>query len=239
MRGSRESLLAVAGVTGVLLLVVLLTWSASIGPSAVLTGEGPTRYRLETPSTTLSPNDPISPLRNDDPTSRTELPGWLEAVALVVEVLVGLGLLLLVAYGVRRGWEAWRDRRRPEPPEPEPDFDVLAARGVVAARLRADAAAQEELLAGGSPRNGIVACWQRFEELAGAMGMPRRAWETSSEYSLRLLDVAGADTTPVTRLARLYREARFSRHPVGEDDRDAALEALHELHRSLVAGSPR
>ena len=37
----------------------------------------------------------------------------------------------------------------------------------------------------------------------------------------------------MTRLADLYREARFSDHPMTEDHRQAALEALDAIHRSL------
>jgi hypothetical protein len=63
--------------------------------------------------------------------------------------------------------------------------------------------------------------------------VPRRASETSSEYVLRILDLADADTAPVTRLAELYREARFSDHGITEDHRIEALTALAAIQRSL------
>jgi hypothetical protein len=37
----------------------------------------------------------------------------------------------------------------------------------------------------------------------------------------------------VARLERLYHEARFSEHPIGEEQRAEAVEALEAVHRSL------
>lgn len=65
--------------------------------------------------------------------------------------------------------------------------------------------------------------------------MERHEWETSSEYTLRILDLVAADTAAVTRLAGLYREARFSTHELTEADRAAALAALDEIHRTIRA----
>jgi Domain of unknown function (DUF4129) len=86
---------------------------------------------------------------------------------------------------------------------------------------------------GGTPRNAIVACWDRFEEQAERAGLARRPWETSSEFTIRLLDLVSADGGSVARLERLYHEARFSEHPIGEEQRAEAVEALEAVHRSL------
>ena len=94
--------------------------------------------------------------------------------------------------------------------------------------------AQRELLTSGSPRNAIVACWHRFEEQASLVGVRRRQWETSSEFTLRVLDRVSADTSAVTTLAELYRDARHSRHEITEANRDAALEAFDIIVRSLT-----
>jgi hypothetical protein len=58
-------------------------------------------------------------------------------------------------------------------------------------------------------------------------------WETSSEFTLRLLDLVAAEDRAVSRLAGLYREARFSEHPMTEAHRAAALEALAVIHAGL------
>ena len=60
-----------------------------------------------------------------------------------------------------------------------------------------------------------------------------RTWETSSEFTLRLLDRVSADPGAVARLEALYHEARFSTHEIDESRREAAVEALQAIHLSL------
>ena len=103
--------------------------------------------------------------------------------------------------------------------------------------MRRDADEQFELLLGGSPRNAIVACWDRFEEQAERVKAARKPWETSSEFTLRLLEAVSADDVPVSRLESLYREARFSEHEIDESRREAAVEALRAIHASLGIGA--
>ena len=108
--------------------------------------------------------------------------------------------------------------------------------------LVATAGEQRGLLsAGGSPRNAVVEAWHLFETSAGRVGAVRKPWETSSEFTLRVLDAVHADPHAVARLAQLYREARFSEHELTEDDRAAAVEALDAVHASLrsTTGSTR
>ena len=54
--------------------------------------------------------------------------------------------------------------------------------------------------------------------------------ETSSEFALRLLDLAEADPRAVADLAALYREARFSDHRLDEPARERARTALAAIH---------
>ena len=61
-------------------------------------------------------------------------------------------------------------------------------------------------------------------------GVERRPWQTSSEFVLRVLDLVGADRGAVAGLADLYREARFSDHPITEEHRRQALTALDVIH---------
>ncbi len=51
------------------------------------------------------------------------------------------------------------------------------------------------------------------------MRVARQPWETSSEFTLRLLDRVSADDAAVSRLEGLYREARFSDHEIDESRR--------------------
>ena len=126
-----------------------------------------------------------------------------------------------------------RDRARGDGEPEEVDFEVLGSPARVEAAMKEDAAAQRTALAeDGDPRNAIVACWHRFEEQAVRAGAVRREWQTTGEFVLEALEHVGADRGAVARLADLYREARFSDHPLTEDHRRAALEALDAVHRS-------
>jgi hypothetical protein len=159
--------------------------------------------------------------------------GWLVRIAAVV---CALWLLQKVVRGLAEWLKEARRRRRPSPPE-HVDFDLLDDPDPLVEEIRKDADEQFELLLGGHPRNAIVACWDRFEEQAERVGTSRQAWETSSEFILRLLDQVSADPGAVARLEALYREARFSEHEIDEGRRQAAVEALRAIHASLGIGA--
>jgi hypothetical protein len=150
--------------------------------------------------------------------------------------VIRLALLVLVLWGayrlVKRLGDLVIHRRRPPRPE-QVDFDVLDDPEPLAQEIRADAADQLALLLGGTPRNAIVACWDRFEEQAERVHAARKDWETSSEFTLRLLERVAADSAAVNRLEALYHEARFSTHEIDESRREAAIEALRAIHLSL------
>jgi hypothetical protein len=119
--------------------------------------------------------------------------------------------------------------------QPEVDFELLDAPERVSEAILDDATDQLALLLSGTPRNAIVACWDSFEERGERVGVARKPWETSSEYTIRLLDLVHADSAAVSRLERLYHEARFSEHEIDESRRDSAVEALEAIHLSLGA----
>jgi hypothetical protein len=152
---------------------------------------------------------------------------WLLLTLLLVAVVAGA--LWLVVAAVRA-----LIARRPEPPRPELDLALLDEPARVARSMAEDADEQDALLRDGEPRNAIVAAWHRFEVQGARAGVARRPSETSSEFALRVLDLVDADAGPVTRLAELYREARFSDHPITEDHRAEALAALAGIRQSLA-----
>lgn len=228
-RSSYAVRVAVAATT--VLVLLLAVWAASTGPDDPLRAPGPVDEPFA--ETTMPTQDatPIDDGERQDPQERSGN-GWITAVIAVfvlgVGVLVVVGLLYLLGAGLwslRR--ERWSRAQREEPPAP---LDPIRA---VAAEMVADADEQEEALLGGTPRNAVVACWHRFEVQAERAGLGREAWETSSEFTLRLLDLVEADAASVGRLSELYREARFSEHEVDESARARALEALRDIHRDL------
>jgi hypothetical protein len=84
-------------------------------------------------------------------------------------------------------------------------------------------------LAEGSPRNAVVACWVRLEDVAEAQGLPRRPADTPAEFVGRALDAYPVDPEALARLADLYREARFSTHPLTEAHRAEARSCLERI----------
>ena len=88
-------------------------------------------------------------------------------------------------------------------------------------------------------RNGVVACWVVLEEAAAEAGVARRPAETPTEFVVRFLHTLDVDPRPVAALAELYREARFSSHPMREDARRRAGDALNAMLDELDrAGAP-
>lgn len=215
---------------GVLLGLLVLVWAATTGPVRMLRDSG-RRYVFEPPTPIASPSDGSTPTGSLREVTKDIKPiadlSWLGD-------LIATGALLLVCIAVLLGlrW-LWLHRwHPPEQPEEVP-FDVLPAQ--VAASISNDRAAQLEAVAEGAPRNGIVACWLRLQASVEEAGVPPRRSDTSAEFVQRVLRSLDLDPRAVATLAALYREARFSEHPVGEDARTAARAALESLHDDLAA----
>ena len=223
--GARAAVTAVVGVlAAVALLLVMLTWAASIGPDEVVTGGREPSYTELSP-TAVENADAGVDARDSDVERHDLLWRILTYTALGLASVVTLAALLtLLRWALTRDW---RPRRRERDPD-EVAFEPLGAPAL--ARTLADGAqAQRRLLNDGSPRNAIVACWHQFEQQAAAAGIDRAAWETSSEFTLRVLDDLSADPGAVTELADLYRDARHSDHEITEESRARARAALDRI----------
>jgi hypothetical protein len=153
---------------------------------------------------------------------------WFAAVLFIAPLLIALiyaPAMLWLPVGGR-----WFDRRRrgpAEPPELEDEVTPPPLADAVAEGLR-------ELDQGG-PGEGVVACWVQLERAAADAGTHRAAPDTSSELVGRLIDRHPVSSGPLLRLADLYREARYSRHPLPESARTEARMALEQLRAELEA----
>lgn len=151
---------------------------------------------------------------------------WLFLLLLALCCVAALAATLRLRLVRRRE----RHPLRPSPlpmnaPEPVPEPDDLDA------ALEQGLAGLEE---GGSVRNAVVAAWVRLEEHAARAGVARHPEDTPAEFVARAL-AADLDPGALAELADLYREARFSRHPIGEAQRDAARACLTRLTRRRTA----
>jgi hypothetical protein len=238
-RAGTSAVAAVLGATG--LLLVLVTWAASIGPDRVVSGGDVER---------LSPADPwflgdlahVKPPVGAGPQLQPdEPPEWMGAIAWILEILtvaVAAYLVYRLLRRLRQAWLARTLRRRPPSPE-DAEFEVLGSAGHVSEVIEADAAEQRAaLIETEEPRDAIAECWHRFEQQAVRAGVAPRPWQTTSEFVLEVLDLVGADRGAVARLADLYREARFSDHTMTDAHRAAALAALDDIHGSLRVRIP-
>lgn len=184
---------------------------------------------VESPVTTTVPPRPVD-VDSTAPAS-LHLPQFVDVllhIALFAGIAVIAALLLLNLWRHRQSLR-WRLGRRRRPPH----FDVFDD---VAAAIGADADAQHAALRRGSPRNAIVECWVRLEQAIVAAGVRLDPADTSTELTVRVLTRVHVDQDAIEDLAALYREARFSDHPMGEDARAAAIAALDEIHDGLVYG---
>jgi hypothetical protein len=224
--GTRRRALAAAG--GVVGFVVLLS-AAAAGPVEFWHAPPPGESGPSAPQVTAPPADvgaaPPKSIHID----------LDNAVLEVIATIVGVVIVASIAYaviGLLLGWLRVRGRGDGES---EPAPGVVDALPDVLPPLALDVDAQLAALAHGTPRNAIVACWLRLEDDVAAVGLPRRASETSAEFTARVLGWYALDPAPIDELARLYREARFSSHELGQHERDRALVALRRVHAMLTS----
>jgi Domain of unknown function (DUF4129) len=147
----------------------------------------------------------------------------LLCLALVVGVVVLL-VTLLVRGAVRRvSVDADPVVRRPQQDSHQ---EVMAALAQGLAEL-------DE----GDPRQAVIACWVRLERAAEDAGMQRKPGDTPTDLVLRLLGGRSVTSSVLNDFADVYREARYSPHPVGTASRDQARAALRLLRDELGAMS--
>lgn len=182
------------------------------------------------------PTEFALPGQNDQ--TPAELPDWIEAILrVIVAVLVVVAIASAVAGAIALVMAIWRNRPRLRWRRRwagDADFDVLPdVHADLAAAVVDEAATQRAALNSGTPRNAIVRCWVRLERDVASVGLTRDPADTSVEFTERVLARYSVDPEAIRELAALYREARFSEHPLGESARRSALDALDRLHQAL------
>jgi hypothetical protein len=146
------------------------------------------------------------------------------------DVLYGLLVALLLA-AVILCWLLLSRRRRHAPaagPGPEPDDEPAGLRAAVesgrAALHRLDDA-----------RAAIIACYAAMEQSLARAGTARAVADTPDELLARAVAAGLAGGPAAGRLTVLFYEARFSSHPLGQGDRDAAELALTDIAAGLAS----
>jgi hypothetical protein len=146
--------------------------------------------------------------------------------------LAEVAAVLLVVATLARLARRRSARQAAEPPE--------GHRAPVAATLAAAVeAAEEELRSARDARGAIVAAYAAMATSISAglarSGGAARPSDTPTELLDRAVGAGLVGAGPAAELTALFREARFSRHPMGEPQRRAAERALVAVHDELVA----
>jgi hypothetical protein len=218
-------------VTGVGAVTVLLVVWASAVPRPARVIPSPTASFTNNPRAPLDDSQaPQSQINAPPFTGARRDGGLLDAVlGYGTALLLGAAALFLLALVARQLLDAYRSRGRVEADAATgPDVDRVAA------TVASDASGRFAALSAGSPAEGIVAAWTRLEASLREAGLPLPPSRTSTETTVAVLGRYVVDAGALHALAALYREASWSHHPLTEDDRARAEDALRALDAQLA-----
>ena len=84
------------------------------------------------------------------------------------------------------------------------------------------------------PRLAVQHAYARMEESLGEIELARAQDETPSEFTARVLRVLGASAAAASDLTGLFEIARFSDHPMDEDDRRRAIASVQRVEAEVA-----
>ncbi|MER7581222.1 DUF4129 domain-containing protein [Kitasatospora sp. NPDC097691] len=215
LRETAMLLLPLAAAAVPVLLLVLYSRSRS-GPDEL------PHLPLPSPTSTpeVVPSDPPVPVSPDSG----------HGIALLLVALSVLAAAALVALGVVAVLQLRTLRRRrrelPEVPPAAPASPEGALVEAVASGRRA--------LEGADARAAVIACYAAMEGSLAASGLPRQAWESPTELLLRAMSDERIDAVGARELTALFREARYSTHPMDDSQVRRARTALDAIAARLA-----
>ena len=84
------------------------------------------------------------------------------------------------------------------------------------------------------PRLAVQRAYARMEESLGEIELSRAPSETPSEFTARVLRVLGVSAAAASELTGLFEIARFSDHPMDEDDRRRAIASVRRVEAEVA-----
>lgn len=224
MERSRLVALVVGGVLALLFVTV-----ATSEPARIAQREPSLPWQLpELEVEFVAPTTTVVEGTQPEPTADEPSETW-DLFTNLLQLAVLAVVAIVVVHLLRRAWQhrpTLRWNRRAAPPE----FVILDD---VADAVVADADAQHAALRTGAPRNAIVECWLRLETIVEDAGVGHDPALTAAEFTADVLGRFDVDPAATSRLAALYREARFSTHPMAEVHRQEAIALLDAIHAGL------
>ncbi|MEU6759777.1 DUF4129 domain-containing protein [Streptomyces sp. NPDC046685] len=154
----------------------------------------------------------------------------------LTRILLGLGIALLVVVVMIAGLRLWRYLTRPPAPEAPATYATLDDEQERLAQ--AVDSGRHALLDGTDARAAVIACYAAMEESLADSGVTRRASDSPQDLLERA--VAGGLPTGAAAgaLTALFREARYSTHPMDGSHRDRAATALADISDGLRSRTP-
>ena len=195
-----------AAIVGAAIGLFLLLALPFLGPTGATPPGG-------TPGTTAPSGHASTPAPAGHPTSATLT--WL-----VVGSAAALLLIAPAAVVIRRR----RARRARQALVP----DAAARVGSDLRRSLADLESERD------PRLAVERAYARMEESLGAIELSRAQDETPTEFTARVLRVLGASAAAASDLTGLFEIARFSDHPMDEDDRRRAIASVRRVEAEVA-----
>ncbi|AQS66835.1 DUF4129 domain-containing protein [Streptomyces pactum] len=205
-------LLVGAGAIGVLALVLhrFSRGSPQSTPPPITPVPAPTRPDPGRPLPSADSGDPAHP--------------WSLPLYLVLGLLAAVVVVVVTVAVVRRLRRlGLRVPQRPGlPGSVTEDDDARLLLSAVRSGRRA-------LAATGDARAAVIACYAGMEDALVASGVPRHVSDSPADLLTRAVDAGLAPGPAAPRLTALFREARYSSHPMDASHRGAAAGALEDI----------
>lgn len=158
------------------------------------------------------------------------LPVW------VVQVLIVLGILLGLVMLVVGGWLLWRHLTRPQEAGPVVTYALDDEQERLAQAVDTGRRALREVT---DARAAVIACYAAMEASLAQSGVTRRESDSPGDLLERVVERGLPVGGPAGELTVLFREARFSTHPMDDGHRARASAALAAIADGLEPGAAR
>ncbi|MFL6116085.1 MAG: DUF4129 domain-containing protein [Catenulispora sp.] len=187
----------------------------------------PRDYQQVSRSSRITSEKPDRPVVSGHGAKGASFPDYIVRTTLFL--VLGAAIALIVYGVIRLLRQLWFSRAG----VPAADFDALDQD--VEQLTEAIAAGSRALADEGDAREAVIACYAAMENALSAQGNGRRAADTPEEFLRRVTGARLIPAEPAERLTDLFREARFSRHPIDEAKREQARQALDVIAEHLRA----
>jgi hypothetical protein len=219
-------------------IAILFTSAAAVPLALILLHRSPS---TQTPDATAPPNGvsltitptPVVPAPTRQPRPHGGWPhfnfGALLLIIAAVMFIAALAALAVLIIRLLRGAEPAAEVSANPPAAPPTDDEALAD-ALDAGRCALD---------GDDARDAIIACYAAMEVSLSNAGAARRLADSPADLLQRAVRHDLLREGPSSDLTALFREARYSTHPMGADHLAAAHRALDAVTADLAAHTAR